>query len=158
MDWFQILEKVRELCPNKDSTFKVSQIENAFSHIFRPKATESTSSYHIASGWVGKLAKWKYVERVGSEKNDAYKKIALYALTEKGRKAENTSSSTKEAEELDDLDKLRDAVRAYEGARNAKAASMGKKGEPKAAQEEQKSFLELLALCDELDRKEFGVE
>lgn len=154
MDWFEILEKARKLCPNKESTFTVSDIKDAFN--FKPGPR--TDSYHIASGWVGKLVRWNYVERVGSGKKVGHKPVALYAITKKGRDAENTSSTTSDPEEISDLDKLRDAVRSYEGARNAKQASMGKKGEPKAVQEEEKAFLELLALCDELDRKEFGVD
>lgn len=158
MDWFQVLKKVREFCPNKDSTFKVVEIEKAFEKVFRSQATVKTDSYHIASGWVGKLVKWKYIERVGSEKNGDHKPIALYAITEKGRGAEDTSSSVDSEEELSNLDQLRDAVRVFEGARAARQASMGKKAEPKALQEEEKAFAELLALCDKLDREEFGVE
>lgn len=154
MDWFGILEVARSLSPNKSSTFTCLDLNKKV----RFSKTATRTSDQISSAWVCKLVKWGYAERVGSHPNPGHKPIAVYAVTPKGHEARNTSSTAGDAEELDDLDKLRDAVRIYEGARNARTASMGKKGEPKAAQEEQKAFLELLALCDELDRKEFGVD
>src|SRR4029077_3667968 len=160
MDWFGILEAARNSFPDKFTTFKFQELLK-FSHI------------KIASAWICKFVKWGYVERVGSEDNPGHKPIAVYAFTQVGRDAQNTSALAKskeeekkkqeeekaqKEEELSDLDKLRDAVRAFEGARNVRRASMGKKTNHKALQEEDNAFLELLALCDELDKKEYGVD
>jgi len=154
MDWFEILKGARSLCKNPEDSFTAFDLNNQIGF----PADSKKSSHRLASAWVCKLVTWGYVVRVGTKPNPGHKPVTLYTVTEKGHNAENTSSTASTKEEVSDLDKLRDAVRSYEGARNAKQASMGKKGEPKAHQEEEKAFLELLALCDELDRKEFGVE
>ncbi len=152
MDWFGILKEARLLSKNKP--FTAIDLNKKINF----KKTEKRTADQIASAWICKLVKWGYAERVGSLPNPGHKPIAVYSVTEKGHEAENTSSSATAEEDLSDLDQLRDAVRVFEGARNARQASMGKKGEPKAAQEEEKAFAELLALCDKFDRKEFGVD
>lgn len=151
MDWFSILKKVREFCPKEESTFTVSDVLGAFKF----KGTESTDPYHIASGWVGKLVRWNYVKRVGSGEKVGHKRVALYAVTPKGRQAENTS--TRE-EELSNLDQLREAVRTFETARVGHQASIGKKTQKQAFDREEQAFVDLIALCNKLDREEFGVE
>ena len=157
MDWFEILKWVKKSCPTQDHTFKVSDIQEAFKF----KDAEKTDAYHIASGWVGKLVRWNYVERVGSEKNGDHKKIAIYGLTQKGRQAKNTSStahmSAPSEEELSDFDKLRDAVRDFETARTERIASTGKKSFKEAFEKEEQAFVDLIALCNVFDREEYGV-
>jgi hypothetical protein len=147
MDWFKILEKARKFCPNQDSTFTVSDIEQSFK--FKPG--DKTTTYQIASGWVGKLVKWKYVARVGSRENGDRKPIALYAITEKGRLAKNTSTSA-------GFDDLREAVRGFETARTKLRDSMGKKTQRSAIEEEQSAYEALIALCNKIDEEEFRVE
>lgn len=147
MEWFGILGAVRDLCPKIGSAFTAKDLNK----LVKFPDTEKCTGDQIASAWICKFVKWGYAEKAGTLQNPGHKPLTTYTLTKVGREAEL---------ELSDLDQLRDAVRAYEVARNARQASMGKKGEatPKSVQEEDKAFLALLDLCNKLDREEFGVE
>lgn len=151
MDWFAILGIARSLSPNKSSTFTAYDLNKKV----RFPATEKRTGDQIASAWIGKLQKWGYVERVGSAPNPGHKSIGVYAVTEKGRKAENTSAS---ASEFSDFDELREAVRGFEVARGEHRASMGKKTQKQAGEKEEQAFVDLIALCNKYDREEFGVQ
>lgn len=162
MDWFEILEKAKQICASKEKhgeepVFTVREIEKAFG--FKPGP--ETDSYHIASGWVGKLVRWRYVDRVGSKKNDGLKAIALYGITKKGDDAENNSRQAKTAgpkkDDSPDLLDLIEAVRELEAARVEHQKTLGKKSQKEAAEKEEDSFVALIKLCDEIEKKEYGV-
>jgi hypothetical protein len=166
MDWFQILKAARDLHsnpdnPNPNNSFTAFDLNGKIKF----PAGDNKLSHRLASAWICKLVAWGYVVRVGTQPNPGHKPVTLYALTEKGLTAKNTSytahTTAPSEEELSDFDELRYAVRGFETTRSARQA-MGKKEKPKvlaeAEEKEEEAFAKLLALCDKFDKEEFGVE
>lgn len=145
MDWFGILEVARKLDPRKDGTFTAKDLNKA---IRFPDTKECTAD-QIASAWICKFVKWGYAEKVGTLKNPGHKPLTTYTLTNEGFKVEV---------KLSDIDQLRDAVRAFETARVDHQSSMGKKTQRQAGENEEQAFVNLIELCNKLDREEFGVD
>lgn len=169
MDWFEILKAARGIPPNKDSEL-IFTVKDLSAAVGFSKTKSGCSPDQVASAWICKFVKWGYAEKVGTIPNPGHKPITTYTLTKEGREVKQRLSEVgqqladvqKELSETDkqisDFDDLREAVRVFEAARITRRTSMGKKGEPKAIQDEEKAFAELLALCDRLDREEYGVE
>ena len=131
MDWFGILEAVRDLCPKEDSQFTSISLVNKL----RFKAVGKKSPQQVSSTWISKFVKWGYARRVGDEANPGHKPLGVYVLTKYGREVDR---------QVPKIDQLRDLVRQVEGV----------KGTPKEAS----AWKALIAFCDKLDREEFGVE
>lgn len=131
MDWYNVLEGVRKIAPKEDSQFTSISLANAI----RLKPIAGKSIQQTSAHWISKFVKWGYARSVGTEPNPGHKPLSVYVLTKFGRDVER---------QIPKLDQLRDLIRQFEAARGtAKEATTWKT---------------LIALCDKLDREEFGVD
>jgi len=131
MDWFNVLEGVRKICPKDDSPFTSITLANAL-HF---KAVGKKTVQQVSATWISKFVKWGYARRIGDEANPGHKPIAVYVLTKYGWEVKR---------QVPKLDQLRDLIRQYEAV----------KGTSKDAS----AWRSLISFCDQLDREEFGVD
>lgn len=131
MDWFGVLEAARKIAPKEDSQFTSISLANAV----RFRQVGRKTPQQVSATWISKFVKWGYARRVGDEANPGHKPLGVYVLTKYGREVER---------QIPKVDQLRDLIRQFEAAR----------GTPK----EMTVWKNLIALCDKLDREEFGVD
>lgn len=60
--WFEVLEVCRRIGKDQRPITSVDLL-----HAARFKGTEDTKASQIASGWLGKFARWGYLERAGTQ-------------------------------------------------------------------------------------------
>lgn len=133
--WFGILEVCRKLGKN-GGIFTAADLDR----VCRFKGTEDTRSSQIASGWLGKFARWGYVERGEPDKSRigaaGGRPQTTYTLTDDGEKCEERPGR---------LTRLIRAVRAHQG------ACAGQQLDRIYA-----SLQELARVCDEVERNDPG--
>lgn len=122
--WFGILQACRQMGGNFTArdlagAAKIGSTED------KDGATVSDGK-QIASAWLSKLAKWGYVERVGTAKGDGRgRPVVIYKVTKVGMECEVTKGR---------VEQLVDAIRSF--------------GEARGTRKEEASFASLIALAD----------
>lgn len=100
--WFTYLESARELA-RKKSEFTAKDFADAAGI----EGTGASAPNQIATAWLSKFVRWKYVEIVGKEKGDGIRPSNVYSITDTGLKCELTLGPSSK------LDRLLAAVRGF---------------------------------------------
>lgn len=110
LSWYDILEAARKLSPDGSRNFIASDLVAAAGL----RDTDKSTASQIATAWLAKLVRWKYVVVVGKVDGESGRPTSSYVLTDSGRTCELREGQSSM------MGRLLEAVRAYQKARGGK--------------------------------------
>lgn len=110
LSWFDVLEAARKLSPDDARNFTAHDLAVAAGI----RDTTSSTASQIATAWLSKFVRWKYVAVVGKVDGESGRQTSSYRLTDVGRTCEPKEGRNSR------MERLLEAVRAYQKAKGGK--------------------------------------